>query len=138
MDFEDGSAFGPELDFLAPGVEVYNTYRSNTYGLGTGTSYANPATAGVAALVLTVEPELRWNQLRDRMRSTCDKIGPLPYAGRSSGDGTIGMVTGEFTRSERSRRPQFHPHGQSAALNIELTVRESAIGDAVFTSSLYG
>jgi len=85
MDLEDGSAYGPELDFLAPGVEVYSTRQGNTYGLGTGTSYATPCAAAVGALVLSVAPELKWDQLRDRLRSTCNKIGPLPYAGDECG-----------------------------------------------------
>ena len=78
-DTEDGSAFGPELDFLAPGVNVFSTYNSGNFGSGTGTSYATPAAAGVGALVLSANPDLQWNQLLQILRDTCDKIGGVTY-----------------------------------------------------------
>ena len=79
MDLEDGSAFGPELDFLAPGANVYSTEQGGGYGPDTGTSYAAPAAAGVGALVLAQNPNFTGAEVRDRLRDTCDKIGPDPY-----------------------------------------------------------
>lgn len=78
-DEEDGSAFGNELDFLAPGRDVYNSKGSNRYGTGTGTSYATPLAAGVAALVLSRYPDWTADQVRQRLRDTCDKIGGVTY-----------------------------------------------------------
>jgi thermitase len=75
LDLENGSAYGPELDFLAPGVEVYSTRSRNRYNEATGTSFAAPLAAGVAALVLSCSPELSAEQVRERLRTTCDKIG---------------------------------------------------------------
>jgi thermitase len=78
-DLADGSAFGPELAFLAPGVDVYSTYSGGRYGTGTGTSYAAPLAAGIGALVLARFPDLTAQQVRERMLASCDKIGGVVY-----------------------------------------------------------
>ncbi len=78
-DLEDNSAFGPELDFLATGVDVRSTRSGGGYGNDTGTSFAAPTAAGVGALVLAVSQNLTWQQVRQVMRDTCDKIGGVVY-----------------------------------------------------------
>lgn len=78
-DADDGSGFGPELEYLAPGVDVMIPTSGNGYGLTTGTSFAAPCAAGVAALALSANPKLTAKKLRDVMRKACDKIGPLNY-----------------------------------------------------------
>jgi hypothetical protein len=44
-----------------------------------GTSAATPLTAGVAALVLSKNGNLTWQQLKDTLRLSCDKIGGVTY-----------------------------------------------------------
>jgi subtilisin family serine protease len=78
-DDADGSASGPELDFLAPGVDVYSTTGGGGYGTGTGTSYATPLSAGVGALVIGVDPDLTWDEVRQVLRDTCEKVGGVTY-----------------------------------------------------------
>lgn len=68
-------AFGPDLDFLAPGVGVYTMIGKKGYGVGSGTSVATPYTAGVAALMLAANRALTAEQVRDILRETCLKIG---------------------------------------------------------------
>jgi hypothetical protein len=46
---------------------------TNSFG---GTSSAAPGAAGVAALVLSVNPDLRWQEVRDILRRACDRIDP--------------------------------------------------------------
>jgi subtilisin family serine protease len=83
-DKENGSAFGPELDFLAPGVDVFSTTSGGGYGSSTGTSYAAPCAAGVAALVVAAKPAAKAEEVRKLLTDTCDKIGGVTYntAGR--------------------------------------------------------
>jgi len=79
-----GSNYGPEQDFLAPGVHIYTTDISGTGGYGSGdyfnrfngTSSATPNAAGVAALVLSVDPNLRQWEVRDILRLTAKDLGP--------------------------------------------------------------
>lgn len=78
-DVADGSAFGPKLEFLAPGADVYGTRSGSAHGFGTGTSYAAPLAAGVAALVLARNPAMTRAELLERLRNSCDKIGGVTY-----------------------------------------------------------
>jgi len=58
---------------------------TNSFG---GTSSACPGAAGVAALVIARNPSLRWDQVRDILKQSCDKIdtagGNYDANGRSS------------------------------------------------------
>lgn len=84
-DLDDGSGFGPELDFLAPGVDVWIPAAGGGYHTTTGTSFAAPCAAGVGALVLARDGSLPAAAVRQRLRDTADKVGNLPYdaAGRN-------------------------------------------------------
>jgi subtilisin family serine protease len=46
---------------------------TNRFG---GTSSACPGAAGVAALVLSVNPDLKWHEVKDLLKRACDKIDP--------------------------------------------------------------
>jgi subtilisin family serine protease len=78
-DMSDGTAYGRELDFLAPGVDVFSTCPGNNYGVETGTSYATPIAAGVAALLLSIRSDLTSDQIRQTMRDSCDQVGGVQY-----------------------------------------------------------
>jgi subtilisin family serine protease len=86
FDTEHDCARGPKLEYLAPGVDVFSTYSGDTYGLGTGTSYAAPCAAGVAALALAANPALSRDELRQLMIASCDPIGELPYDANGRND----------------------------------------------------
>lgn len=46
---------------------------TNSFG---GTSSACPGAAGVAALVLSVNPDLKWHEVKDLLKRSCDRIDP--------------------------------------------------------------
>jgi subtilisin len=46
------SSTGPAVELSAPGVDIYSTLLGGGYGSGSGTSFASPHVAGVAALVI--------------------------------------------------------------------------------------
>jgi len=95
-DRDDGSGFGAELEYLAPGVDVVIPASGGGYQTTTGTSFAAPCAAGVAALALAQHPELTGAALRQLMRDACDKVGPIPYIqGRNTrfGHGRINART---------------------------------------------
>jgi subtilisin family serine protease len=72
----------PSSDIGRPSVTTTDVSRRNCgFSLGTsythefgGTSSATPLVAGIAALVLSVNPELKRQEVRDLLRSTADKI----------------------------------------------------------------
>ena len=85
-DNDNGSGFGPELDFLAPGVDVWIPSSGGGYHHTTGTSFAAPCAAGVAALVLARNASMTAQDVRDLLGSTADKVGNVPYDGSGRND----------------------------------------------------
>ena len=85
MDTEDNAARGPEVELIAPGVDVVST-NSTGYGPSTGTSFAAPCAAGCAALALSMNPQLTRDALRQIMRDSADKIGGVVYDANGHND----------------------------------------------------
>ena len=120
----DYSQYGSALDFVAPssgGFEgITTTDRTGTSGYNTasgpagdynntpasalgGTSSATALAAGVAALLLSKNPNLTAAEIRQTMRDTSDKIGSVPYTsgintyyghGRINADAALAAVPG--------------------------------------------
>ena len=78
------SQYGEGLDLVAPGVNIYS---SNAYINGVhqyistdGTSMAAPLVSGVAALILSVNPNLTGQQVREIIEQTAQKVGNYDYS----------------------------------------------------------
>ncbi len=88
------SNYGKNIDLIAPGGDLYNgagilgiddngvfgsqvqrSIVTNDYAFTHGTSFAAPITAGVVALMLSVNPTLNPYQIRDILINTTDKVG---------------------------------------------------------------
>ena len=114
-DTDHGSAHGPELDLLAPGVDVRSTMSGNVYGVSTGTSFAAPLSAGVAALVLAVDPGLDWVDALWTILDTCEQVGGVDYGdddhherygfGRIDARGAVAAAAGEAGTTEPAPTP---------------------------------
>ena len=77
------SGYGNELDLVAPGVDILSTIRNNGTDTFSGTSMAAPHVAGVAALVLSINPNLTQDEVRNIIESTCTKVGNYNYTSTS-------------------------------------------------------
>jgi subtilisin family serine protease len=80
------SNHGTGLAFSAPGQDIYTTDRTGTdgygsgdYVFGNGTSFASPYAAGVAALVLSINPSLSATNVEQIMQQSCVDLGPAGY-----------------------------------------------------------
>lgn len=75
------SAYGPELDLVAPGVNVVVAGPSGGYASGNGTSFASPMVAGVVALYMSKYASERkvWptpDQVYQCLTGTAEDLGP--------------------------------------------------------------
>lgn len=74
-----GSNYGDEIDVVAPGVKIPTTSNTGYTMTFNGTSSACPHVAGIAALVLSVNPSLTQSQVNDIIEQTAQKIGTYSY-----------------------------------------------------------
>ncbi len=64
------SNYGNVVDISAPGVDIYSTFKSNSYTKLTGTSMAAPHVAGAAALYKSLHPEASPNDVKNYLLTT--------------------------------------------------------------------
>lgn len=69
------SNYGPEQEVVAPGVAIYSTAPSNSYKEAQGTSMACPEVAGVAALIIALNPALSPSQVRAIISASAIDMG---------------------------------------------------------------
>lgn len=80
------SNYGKEIDVVAPGVDIPTTgwteSDTSTYNYikFSGTSAACPQVAAVAALVLSINPNLTSKEVCDIIEKTAQKVGSKPYS----------------------------------------------------------
>lgn len=96
-----GSDFGNQLDVMAPGVLIQTTDRQGAngynnaagtagdyYAIFNGTSSACPHVAGLAGLIISMNPCLTHDQVEDIIEKSARKVGGYSYtttAGRPNG-----------------------------------------------------
>lgn len=78
------SNYGAGIDLVAPGDSIYSTsYNAtnniNTYTSFWGTSFAAPQVTGTIALMLSVNPSLTPNKIRDILKKSAYKINGYTY-----------------------------------------------------------
>lgn len=117
-----GSSSGPEVDITAPGVEIYTTDihgdggvvpnlvpGDSDYFRFNGTSAAAPIVAGVAALVLSANPELSEAEVREVLCHTADKVDTgNPYQDGRNNQVGFGRVNARAAVQEAIDRKKTH------------------------------
>ena len=80
-----GSSYGNGLCVVAPGTHIptadlYNSILHTYYSeYNNGTSFACPHVSGIAALMLSVNPDLTYTEVRDIIEQTTQKVGGYSY-----------------------------------------------------------
>jgi thermitase len=70
---------GNLIDLAAPGSAIYTTLRGGGYGKKSGTSFSSPIVAGVAALVISANPNLSGAQIQEVLKKSADDLGPAGW-----------------------------------------------------------
>jgi subtilisin family serine protease/fibronectin type 3 domain-containing protein len=86
------SNYGPSVDVIAPGVNVYSSWAAGTYQVQNGTSMATPHVTGVVALMRSVDPALTPAAARDALLAS----GECPDGTWADADASPGC-TGQGT-----------------------------------------
>ncbi|MBI1816396.1 MAG: S8 family serine peptidase [Deltaproteobacteria bacterium] len=73
------SSSGAYVDLAAPGVMIATTAMGGGYATVSGTSFASPVAAGVAALVRSVNPSLTSTQVTDLLKANAVDVGDAGY-----------------------------------------------------------
>ena len=85
-DQSDGPApftnIGAPIDLSAPGEGIETTNSGGGYGFASGTSFASPLAAGVAALIFSIGPAFSPDQVRNFLTSTAQ---PISASGMGAG-----------------------------------------------------
>ena len=144
----DYSDYGNAIWCTFPGgddtVSIWTTDRLGRHGETNrkytggflGTSAACPGAAGVAALILSVNPELRWEEVRDIMRRCCDRIdrkngrydrnGHSPFYGYGRLNGGKAVALAQSTMGDRIRITRQRVLPAAGSLVIPFHVGEQA------------
>ncbi len=75
------SNYGNYIDVAAPGHYIYSTHKNGGTAAYQGTSFASPVAAGVAALVMSANPDLTPNEVEQILEDSADPIGSSTYFG---------------------------------------------------------
>jgi len=73
------SSYGPYVDLSAPGVGIWTTSLGGGYSAVSGTSFSSPLSAGVAALMMSVNPSLAPSQIVSLLESSAVDLGSPGY-----------------------------------------------------------
>ncbi len=81
----DFSSRGPQVAVIAPGVDVYSTYKGGGYETLSGTSMATPHVSGLAALFVATHPGATPDQVRAGLEAAATKLPGVPAEGQGAG-----------------------------------------------------
>jgi thermitase len=133
-----GSCVGPEVDCAAPGVHIYATdimgargYSSGSYIPNfNGTSSATPHVAGLMALILSVDPNLRSWEVEDIIKLTAQDLG-APGRDNEFGFGRINCRNAVVAASriwvDVSVAPEFIGTGKECFMRVDLRIYNPGI-----------
>lgn len=77
------SNYGPDLDIVAPGTDILMLRPGSSYWSATGTSFSCPQVSAVAALMLSVNPNLTQSVVGSILKVTATKMDTYDFVERT-------------------------------------------------------
>ncbi len=127
------SSIGSAVDVCAPGSAILSTLPGDQIGEMQGTSMACPHVAGIAALILSANPYLTGQEVRDIIERTAKKIGTLQYnqtASRPNGTWNSSYGYGLVNAYEAVQTACANVKVQNEVISEDRTVK--SCGDLLF------
>ncbi len=95
-DMAHFSTYGKQVDFVAPGTNIYSTYLNHDYAFSTGTSHASPFVSGAVAMLKSYGLQKRGERLSDSqvkylLKHTADRIDSR-FKHRKAGFGKLNLI----------------------------------------------
>jgi subtilisin family serine protease len=101
------SNYGNWIALAAPGTGILTTANGGGYGYLSGTSFSSPIAAGVAALILAINPSLTNVQLVSLLERSADDIGDPGYD-TSFGWGRVNAFRAVAVASQEAPQGEKH------------------------------
>jgi subtilisin family serine protease len=130
---------GNNIDLAAPGF-VYSTVNGGGYSSAAGTSVAAPIVAGIAALMISANPNLTGSQVQDILKQSADDLGAPGWDtnygwGRVNAARALGIVPGGGTSDTTPPTVSFAAPSGGATVSGIVSVAVAA-GDNVGVASV--
>ncbi|WP_203363327.1 S8 family serine peptidase [Bacillus sp. REN10] len=130
----DSSNFGPSVDVVAPGEDIYSTGfesgKGSSYATLTGTSMASPMVAGVASLLKSKYPNLTSYDVENILEKTATDLGAKGYDTKYA-NGLINPVSA--LRFDPKKLPAQPDYSEEAVVKTAKPFKE---GENTFTSQM--
>ena len=136
------SNFGPQVDLVAPGSQIYSTWYRTNYFTRSGTSMAAPQVAAAAALLWSQQPGLSLAQVESLLLENTDDLGPpgkddLFGYGRLNAHRSLVRVSDQPDLWLQLQSPRIADEGQVLDLTLRYGNRGNGIAPGVtITASL--
>lgn len=136
------SSFGSWVDVCAPGDKIYSTIPYSEYGQKQGTSFAAPLVSALAALILSLNPGLSAEQVKDCILTTSDNINVfnptqpgLLGSGRINAQKALQCAAAYGAEFDASLTTVLAPAAASCITQFTPVIRIKNIGTAPLTSA---
>ncbi|WP_051590737.1 S8 family serine peptidase [Flavobacterium daejeonense] len=124
------SGYGTKLDVIAPGSSILSTVPNNGIQSLDGTSMAAPHVAGICALILSVNPSLTSQEVRDIIEQTSQKVSGNIYSYST----VLGRVNGTWNNQMGYGLVDAYEAVKMAQCSIKISGNESICNSQTYTA----
>jgi len=141
------SSYGSNIDVACPGVNILSTLPDDQYGLLSGSSMASPQVAGIAAMIMGLNPDLSSEEVIARIKNNVVKSHKLEGKVNTSGRvDALAALTNVAPTQEVSELPAptaINNSEKNIENNINILTDNSAVANGKTTKptvseSVYG